>query len=133
MTTQSSSRTSTAQSLMWTRVRTFLTDLFQGLYLVVYLDKITAFGESSTGKTFSFASSKTSLILTLMVIVYILTLSALTNLFCKSWVDLSRVVVVNVVTIEEFRSRNSRRRYILEKPEDERPCMFVLDSLGMHL
>ena len=46
--------TSTTQSLMWTRVRTFLTDLFQGLYLVVYLGirLLPLAGESSTGKTF---------------------------------------------------------------------------------
>jgi len=46
---------------------------------------------------------------------------------------LNRVVVVNVVTIEEFRSKALKAVDIyLKKPEDERkPCMFVLDSLGM--
>ena len=48
-------------------------------------NKITAIaGESSTGKTFSpLLSSRTSLILTLMVIAYILTLSLLTSLFSQ--------------------------------------------------
>ena len=41
--------------------------------------------------------------------------------------------MVNVVTIEEFRSKALKAVDIyLKKPEDERkPCMFVLDSLGM--
>ena len=43
---------------------------------------------------------------------------------------LSRVVVVNVVTIEEFRSKALKAvDMYLKAPEDERkPCMFVLDS-----
>ena len=48
-------------------------------------------------------------------------------------VDLNRTVVVNVVTIEEFRSKALKAvdKY-LQMPIDERkPCMFVLDSLGM--
>ena len=42
-------------------------------------------------------------------------------------------MVVNVVTIEEFRSKALRAVDIyLKKSEEERkPCMFVLDSLGM--
>ena len=42
-------------------------------------------------------------------------------------------MVVNVVTVEEFRSKALKAVDIyLKKPEDERkPCMFVLDSLGM--
>jgi RecA/RadA recombinase len=48
-------------------------------------------------------------------------------------IDLDRLVVVNVVTIEEFRSKALKAVDIyLKKPVDERkPCMFVLDSLGM--
>jgi len=43
------------------------------------------------------------------------------------------LVVVNVVTIEEFRSKALKAVDLyLKKPEGERkPCMFVLDSLGM--
>ena len=100
-------------------------------------NKITAIaGESSTGKTFSLLLlSRTSLILTLMVIVYILTLKLLVNksLIASRGIDLDRLVVVNVVTIEDFRSKALKAVDIyLKKPVDERkPCMFVLDSLGM--
>ena len=43
------------------------------------------------------------------------------------------MVVVNVVTVEEFRSKALKAVDLyLKKPEDERkPVMFVLDSLGM--
>ena len=43
------------------------------------------------------------------------------------------MVVVNVVTVEEFRSKALKAVDLYQKkPEDERkPCMFVLDSLGM--
>ena len=70
-----------------------------------------------------------------MVIVYILTLKSAVNksLLSSRGVDLERTVVVNVVTVEEFRSKALKAVDIyLKKPEDERkPCMFVLDSLGM--
>ena len=48
-------------------------------------------------------------------------------------IDLERLVVVNVVTIEEFRSKALKAVDIyLKTDEDKRkPCMFVLDSLGM--
>ena len=55
-------------------------------------NKITVGGESSTGKTFfSLASSRTSLILILTGIVYILTLAALTNLFSQIGVSIWNV------------------------------------------
>ena len=46
---------------------------------------------------------------------------------------LDRLVVVNVVTIEEFRTKALKAVDLYMKaPEEERkPCMFVLDSLGM--
>ena len=138
MSTQESQETSTTQKNMWTQVRTFLTDLFQGLFLVVYLGirLLPLLASLALEKLFSvLLSSRTSLILTLMGIVYILTLKPLlTSLFSQIGVlDLDRVVVVNVVTIEEFRSKALKAVDIyLKKPEDERkPCMFVLDSLGM--
>ena len=42
-------------------------------------------------------------------------------------------MVINVVTIEDFRAKALKAVDLyLKKPEDERaPCMFVLDSLGM--
>jgi len=48
-------------------------------------------------------------------------------------IDMNRLVVVNVVTIEDFRSKALRAVDIyLKTPEDDRkPLMFVLDSLGM--
>jgi len=48
-------------------------------------------------------------------------------------VDTTRLVVVNVVTIEEFRSKALRAVdiYLKTPIESRKPCMFVLDSLGM--
>ena len=100
-------------------------------------NKITAIaGESSTGKTF----------FSLAVVknfhdtnpdgycLYFDTEAAITKSLLESRaIDTSRLVVVNVVTVEEFRSKALKAVDIyLKKPEDERkPCMFVLDSLGM--
>ena len=70
-----------------------------------------------------------------MGIAYILTLKPLlTNLFSSSrGIDLDRLVVVNVVTIEEFRTKALKAVdiYLKTNIEDRKPCMFVLDSLGM--
>jgi RecA/RadA recombinase len=55
------------------------------------------------------------------------------SLLASRGLDLDRTVVINVVTVEEFRSKALKAVDIyLKKPADERkPCMFVLDSLGM--
>ena len=55
------------------------------------------------------------------------------SLLASRGVDLSRVVVVNVVTIEDFRSKALKAVdiYLKTDAEDRKPCMFVLDSLGM--
>jgi RecA/RadA recombinase len=47
--------------------------------------------------------------------------------------DINRIVVVNVVTIEEFRSKALKAvdLYLKKKEGERKPCMFVLDSLGM--
>ena len=47
-------------------------------------------------------------------------------------VDSSRMVVVPVATVQEFRNQSIKviDKY-LEQPEDRKPLMFVLDSLGM--
>jgi RecA/RadA recombinase len=66
--------------------------------------------------------------------LYFDTESAITKSLLESrGIDLSRVVVLNVVTIEEFRSKALKAVDIyLKKDKSERkPCMFVLDSLGM--
>jgi len=100
-------------------------------------NKITAIaGESSTGKTFfSLAVVKNFLdIHPDGYCLYFDTEAAITKSLVESrGIDTSRLVVVNVVTIEEFRSKALKAVDLyLKKPEGERkPCMFVLDSLGM--
>ena len=100
-------------------------------------NKITAIaGESSTGKTFfslavvkNFLDSNPD-----GYCLYFDTEAAVNKSLLESrGLDLDRVVVINVVTIEEFRSKALKAVDIyLKKPADERkPCMFVLDSLGM--
>jgi RecA/RadA recombinase len=100
-------------------------------------NKITAIaGESSTGKTFfSLAVVKNFLDTNPDgYCLYFDTEAAITKSLVESrGIDTSRLVVVNVVTIEEFRTKALKAVDLyLKKPEGERkPCMFVLDSLGM--
>jgi RecA/RadA recombinase len=100
-------------------------------------NKITAIaGESSTGKTFfSLAVVKNFLDNNPTgYCLYFDTEAAITRSLLESrGVDTTRVVVVNVVTVEEFRGKALKAVDLyLKKPEGERnPCMFVLDSLGM--
>ena len=100
-------------------------------------NKITAIaGESSTGKTFfslavvkNFLDSNPD-----GYCLYFDTESAVNKGLLESrGVDLNRTVVVNVVTIEEFRSKALKAvdKYLQMPIEDRKPCMFVLDSLGM--
>jgi len=100
-------------------------------------NKITAIaGESSTGKTFfSLAGVKNFLDNNPDGYCLYFDSEAAVNkgLLESRGVDLNRTVVVNVVTIEEFRTKALKAvdKY-LQMPIDERkPCMFVLDSLGM--
>ena len=100
-------------------------------------NKITAIaGESSTGKTFfSLAVVKNFLDDNPDgYCLYFDTEAAITKSLVESrGIDTSRLVVVNVVTIEEFRGKALKAVDLyLKKPLEERkPCMFVLDSLGM--
>ena len=100
-------------------------------------NKITAIaGESSTGKTyFSLAVVKNFLDNNPDgYCLYFDTEAAVTKGLLESrGIDTTRLVVVNVVTIEEFRGKALKAVDIyLKKDEDERkPVMFVLDSLGM--
>ena len=100
-------------------------------------NKITAIaGESSTGKTFfSLAVVKNFLDTNPDgYCLYFDTEAAITKSLLESrGIDTSRLVVVNVVTVEEFRGKALKAVDLyLKKPEGERrPCMFVLDSLGM--
>jgi RecA/RadA recombinase len=100
-------------------------------------NKITAIaGESSTGKTF-FSLAVVKNFLDNHPDGYCLyfdTEAAITKSLLESrGIDTSRLVVVNVVTVEEFRTKALKAVDIyLKKPvEDRKPCMFVLDSLGM--
>ena len=116
--------------------------IFNGLvsgsiYGGVSSNRITAIaGESSTGKTFfslavvkNFLDSNPD-----GYCLYFDTESAVNKGLLQSrGIDMNRLVVVNVVTIEEFRTKALKAvdKY-LQMPIDERkPCMFVLDSLGM--
>ena len=100
-------------------------------------NKITAIaGESSTGKTFfSLAVVKNFLDNNPDgYCLYFDTEAAVNKPLLESrGVNLDRTVVVNVVTIEEFRSKALRAVdiYLKTPIEDRKPCMFVLDSLGM--
>ena len=100
-------------------------------------NKITAIaGESSTGKTF-FALAVAKNFLDTNPDAYVLyfdTEASITRALLESrGIDLERIVVVNVVTIEEFRSKALKAVdiYLKTPTEDRKPCMFVLDSLGM--
>lgn len=100
-------------------------------------NKITAFsGLSGCGKTFfslavvnNFLNNNPN-----GYCLYFDTEAAVTkSLLTSKGIDLSRVIVLNVVTIEEFRTKALKAvDMYLKKSESERnPCMFVLDSLGM--
>ena len=103
----------------------------------VSANKITAIaGESSTGKTyFSLAVVKNFLDNNPDGYCLYFDTEAAVNkaLLTSRGVDLNRVVVVNVVTIEEFRTKALKAvdKYLQMPIEDRKPCMFVLDSLGM--
>ena len=100
-------------------------------------NKITAIaGESSTGKTF-FSLAVVKNFLDNHPDGYCLyfdTEAAVNKSLIESrGIDTSRFVVVNVVTVEEFRGKALKAVDLyLKKPLEERkPCIFVLDSLGM--
>ena len=100
-------------------------------------NKITAIaGESSTGKTFfSLAVVKNFLDNNPDGYCLYFDTEAAVNkgLLASRGIDLKRLVVVNVVTIEDFRQKALKAVdiYLNTKAEDRKPCMFVLDSLGM--
>ena len=100
-------------------------------------NKITAIaGESSTGKTFfslavvkNFLDSNPD-----GYCLYFDTEAAVNkSLLADRGIDLNRLVVVNVVTIEDFRSKALKAVdiYLKKSDAERKPCMFVLDSLGM--
>ena len=100
-------------------------------------NKITAIaGESSTGKTFfslavvkNFLNSHPD-----GYCLYFDTEAAISKSLLESrGVDTTRLVVVRVVTIEDFRNKALKAVdiYLKAPVEERKPCMFVLDSLGM--
>ena len=99
-------------------------------------NKITAIaGDSSTGKTFfSLATVKNFLSNNPEgYCLYIDTESAITKKLLESrGVDTNRIVIMNVVTIEEFRSKVLKAvdLYLKVPKEERKPCIIVLDSLG---
>jgi RecA/RadA recombinase len=100
-------------------------------------NKITAIaGESSTGKTFFSLAVVKNFLDTHPdgYCLYFDTEAAITKSLIESrGIDTTRLVVVNVVTIEEFRTKALKAVdiYLKAPVEDRKPCMFVLDSLGM--
>ena len=100
-------------------------------------NKITAIaGESSTGKTFFALAVVRNFMDTHPdgIVVYFDTESAITrSLLEERHIDTSRFVVMNVVTIEEFRVKalQSVDKYMKQDKAERQPMMFVLDSLGM--
>ena len=100
-------------------------------------NKITAIaGESSTGKTFfslavvkNFLDSNPD-----GYCLYFDTEAAVNkSLLADRGIDLNRLVVINVVTIEEFRTNALKAVdiYLKKDANERKPCLFVLDSLGM--
>jgi RecA/RadA recombinase len=100
-------------------------------------NKITAIsGASSTGKTF-FALAVIKHFLEQNPEGYCLyfdTEAAITKSLLEGrGLDTTRIVVINVVTVEEFRTKALKAvDMYMKKPKDDRkPCFFVIDSLGM--
>ena len=100
-------------------------------------NKITAIaGETSTGKTFFSLAVVKNFLNTHPdgYCLYFDTESAITKSLLESrGIDTNRLVVVNVVTVEEFRTKTLKAVdiYLKKKEEERKPCIFVLDSLGM--
>ena len=100
-------------------------------------NKITAIaGESSTGKTFFSLAVVKNFLDTHPdgYCLYFDTEAAITKSLLESrGIDTNRLVVVNVVTVEEFRTKALKAVdiYLKTKEDERKPCIFVLDSLGM--
>ena len=100
-------------------------------------NRITAIaGETSTGKTY-FALAVVKNFLDNNPDAYALyfdTESAINKQLLESrGIDTKRIAIVEVVTIEDFRGKALKAidMYLKTPTEDRKPCMFVLDSLGM--
>ena len=100
-------------------------------------NKITAIaGEAATGKTF-FALGIVKAFLDKNKdagVIYFESESALTKDLVESrGIDSSRMVIVPVATVQEFRHQSIKviDKYIEQDEKTRKPLMFVLDSLGM--
>ena len=100
-------------------------------------NKITAIaGEAATGKTFfALGIVKTFLDKNKDAgVIYFESESALTKELVESrGIDSSRMVIVPVATVQEFRHQSIKviDKYIEQDEKTRKPLMFVLDSLGM--
>ena len=98
-------------------------------------NKITAIaGESSTGKTFFVLSIVKSFLDNNPEagVIYFESESALTKKMIEERdIDSSRMVIVPVTTVQEFREQSIKILDKLGNEEKRPPMMFVLDSLGM--
>jgi RecA/RadA recombinase len=123
--------------LMWIRVHTFLMLLYPVVYLVVYLGirllqsqvKLLLEKLSFLAVVKNFLDNNPT-----GYCLYFDTEAAITKSLLESrGIDTTRLVVVNVVTVEEFRTKTLKAVdiYLKKKEEERHPCIFVLDSLGM--
>ena len=98
-------------------------------------NKITAIaGESSTGKTFFVLSIVKSFLDNHPEagVIYFESESAITKQMIEErGIDASRMIIVPVTTVQEFREQSIKILDKLGKEEERPPMMFVLDSLGM--
>jgi len=100
-------------------------------------NKITALaGETSTGKTF-FALGLVRSFLEMdkdAGVIYFESESALSkDLIQEKGIDGDRIVIVPVVTVQEFRTQAIKilDKYLQQQQSERKPLLFVLDSLGM--
>ncbi len=99
-------------------------------------NKITALaGESTTGKTF-FALSLVKNFLDMnddAMVLYFESESAISrDMLIDRGIDVKRVVIVPVATVEEFKTQSLRAvNMFLESKKADAPLMMCLDSLGM--
>ena len=98
-------------------------------------NKITAIaGESSTGKTFFVLSIVKSFLDNNPEagVIYFESESAITKQMIEErGIDASRMIIVPVTTVQEFREQSIKILDKLGNEEKRPPMMFVLDSLGM--
>ena len=105
------------------------------LYGGIPQNKITAIaGESATGKTFFVLGICKTFLETHAEgnVVFFESESAITkDMIEERGIDSSRMVMLPVTTVQEFRYQSLAVLDAYEKDEDQKPLLFCLDSLGM--